>query len=94
MPLPAKQFDSGMKKLEMSERVGGHRFFFLTDNGRQVVWTARSHGRGDLGPVENAIRRQLHVNSKQMLDLVNCSMTREMYLAHLRAIGLIQDPQQ
>jgi hypothetical protein len=92
MPLTTRDFDAVVKKLQMHGRSNDHRFVYLIHEGRQVVWTARSHGRGELGAVEHTIRRQLRVNSKQMSDLVNCPMTRDDYIGHLKAIGAIEPP--
>jgi len=61
MPLTTRDFDRVIAKLDMRERPGKHRFVWLEHDGKQVVCTERSHGRGDLGPVEFAIRKQLHV---------------------------------
>lgn len=68
----------------MRARPGKHRFVWLEHDGKFVVWTERSNGRGDLGRVEFAIRKQLKVNEQQMRDLINCPMTRDAYLALLK----------
>jgi hypothetical protein len=90
VPLTAQDFDRIVGKLQMRDRSGKHKFVFLEHDGKQIVWTARSHGRGDLGAVEYAIRRQLKVNGQQLKDLANCPMTRDAYIAHLKAKGLIE----
>lgn len=89
MPLTSKEFDKVMAKLRMTCRDGKHRICHLEHEGRIAVWTQRSQGRGDLGTVEHAIRRQLSVSKKQMQDLIDCPMTREDYLKHLQASGRI-----
>ena len=91
MPLTAEDLDRVVKKLGMQERARKHRFVFLEYEGKHVVTTARSHGRGDLGRVEFAIRKQLHVNGRQLTDLVNCPMTKDAYILHLKSIGVIEE---
>jgi hypothetical protein len=89
VPLTVEQFDRVVSKLRMTARESKHRFVWFEHAGKKVLWTERSHGRGDLGPVEFAIRRQLKVNSHQMRELANCPMTREHYIEHLKKIGAI-----
>lgn len=94
MPLTTDDLDRVVRKLGMQERAKKHRFVFLEYEGKHVVTTARSHGRGDLGRVEFAIRKQLHVNGRQLTDLVNCPMTREAYIQHLKDLGVIEPKSQ
>lgn len=89
MPLTTRDFDTIVGKLKMKERPGKHRFVFFEHDGKVVVRTHRSNGRGELGSVEHAIKRQLHVDSKQMRDLADCPMTRDAYIVHLKAKGVI-----
>jgi hypothetical protein len=93
MPLTSREFDTIVGKLKMSGRDTKHRLVWFEHAGRKILWTERSHGRGDLGNVEHAIRRQLKVSSKQLSDLAHCPMTRDAYVEHLLAIGAI-DPQE
>lgn len=90
MSLTTREFDQVVQKLQMKQRPGKHLFVWLEHEGKQVVWTARSHGRGELGNVERAIRSQLRVNERQMNELVHCSMTRDAYIDHLKAKGAIR----
>jgi hypothetical protein len=76
----------------MQERESKHRFVWLEHEGKQIVWTMRSHGRGEIGRVEHTIRRQLKVSSGQFRDLADCPMTRDDYIAHLKKIGAIKPP--
>lgn len=90
MGLTAEEFDRAVAKLKMTPRGKKHRFLWLEYEGEKILWTMRSQGRGDLGRVEFAIRKQLHVSSKQLRDLVNCPMTRDTYIQHLKDVGVIQ----
>jgi hypothetical protein len=89
VPLTVREFDIITGKLKMTARGGKHRYVWFEHEGKKILWTERSHGRGDIGRVEHVIRRQLRVNSTQMRDLANCPMTRDAYVAHLKAIGAI-----
>ena len=89
MPLTVQAFDRIVRKLQMTARANKHRFGWFEHEGKQILWTERSHGRGEIGRVEFAIRRQLKVNADQLRDLANCPMTRDAYVAHLTAIGAI-----
>lgn len=90
MPLTSQGFDRVVGKLKMTSRDNRHRFLWLEHEGRKILWTERSHGRGEVGRVEFAIRRQLRVNSDQMKRLADCSLTRDAYIEHLRNIGVIE----
>jgi hypothetical protein len=90
VPLTDKSFDSVVRKLKMETRAGKHRFVWFVHEGKAILFTLRSHGRGDLGRVEHTIRQQLKVSSSQMRDLVNCPMSREAYIQHLRTKDLIR----
>lgn len=90
MPLTTRDFDTIVNKLKMAERPGKHRFVYLEHDGKWVAWTERSHGRGEIGNVEYAIRKQLHVNGEQIRALADCPMTRDAYIQHLKTKGVIK----
>lgn len=90
MPLTTSDFDRVVRKLEMRERVNKHRFVFFEHEGKQVLFTERSHGRGELGRVEYAIRKQLMVGEREMRGLVDCWMSRDAYIEHLKKKGAIR----
>jgi hypothetical protein len=83
------EFDRIVGKLHMTSRNTKHRLVWFEYEGKKIIWTERSHGRGDIGRVEHAIRRQLRVNSAQLRELANWPMTRDAYIAHLKSIGAI-----
>ena len=94
MSLTVREFDRVIGKLKMNARDTKHRYVWFEYQGKKILWTERSHGRGDVGRVENAIRRQLRVNSAQLRDLVNCPLTLDGYVDHLKSIGAIDTPKQ
>lgn len=95
MPFTTADFDRTVGKLRMVPTKGKkHQIYWLEHNGKKILWTMRSHGRGDLGRVENIIKRQLSVSAAQLRDLANCPMTRDAYISHLRNLNLIEDNKQ
>jgi hypothetical protein len=91
MPLTSKEFDRVIGKLQMEGRSNDHKFVYFEHDGKKVVFTLRSHGRGDLGNAEFAIRRQLHVSSEQLRSLVTCPMSRADYVEHLKKKRVIEE---
>ena len=88
MPLKAREFDTIVNKLEMTTRESDHFHAWLEVEGKVVVRTRRSHGSGDL-PAADLIRQQLKLNERELRDLIRCPMSREDYIEHLRARGVI-----
>jgi len=62
-----------------------HRKYTVTaEDGTFLASTSMSHGwmkkTGIGDPMVSTIARQLGVNSAQLVELVNCSITREQYV--------------
>lgn len=89
MALTDREFDRIAAKLGMEVREGKHRVALLRHEGKVVVKTMRSQGRGELGPVEHSIRRQLHVSQEQLRMLADCPMSKTDYLKNLSDRGVI-----
>jgi hypothetical protein len=89
MPLTVKEFDRVVRKLKMEARDSKHRFVWFVHDGKKILFTERSQGRGEIGKVEHAIRKQLKVSVRQLQDLADCPMTLDQYVAHLKSIGAI-----
>ncbi len=75
----------------MKQRDGKDRLAYFYYNGKMILYTLRSHGRGDLGRIEHAIRHQLRVDANQLTNLKNCPMSYDDYVAHLKKLRLIDD---
>ena len=89
MPITAREFDRVMRKFGFRTRRSGDLIAWLEIDGRQVVWTKRSHkGSGDL-PHYHDIRQQLYLNESQLRDAINCPLDREGYLEILGRRGII-----
>ncbi len=89
MSLKAGQVDKVISKLGMKVRNGKDRHAWLYHNGKPVLHTMRSHGRGDLGNIAHVIRQQLKVNEQQFADLISCPLKLEGYLQILKSRGVI-----
>ena len=81
--LKAAEFDSVIKKFGFEVRKSGDRLAWLVYEGRTIVYTKRSEGRGDL-PFSHQIRQQLKLNEDQMRDAVSCTLGRDGYLQILQ----------
>ena len=58
--------------------------------GRAILRTRISHGRGDIQSIIVAkLRGQLHITEEQLRNLVDCTMTYENYIELLRDKGLL-----
>lgn len=88
MALKTREFDLISDKLEMQTRDTKHRIAIFSFEGKKVLWTKRSHGRGDLTAAD-LIRQQLKLNEQQMKDLIGCSIDRDGYIEILKNKGVI-----
>ncbi len=86
--LKATEFDRVIRKFGFEVRKSGDRLAWLVHEGRTIIYTKRSEGRGDL-PFSHAIRQQLKLNEQQMREAVSCSLDRVGYLQILRDKGLL-----
>ena len=79
------------RKLLMEiEDEQGHRYYVLYVDGQWVLQTKISTGTRyrELGDAPLAkIAKQLGVTRQQLDDLVECSMSREEWVRHLRDVG-------
>jgi hypothetical protein len=89
--MKAHEFDKVVKKLGMETSDTKHRHAWLVHNGITVVRTKRSHGNAKYVP-EDKICKQLHVDASQFAGLHSCSVSKDAYIAHLIAKGIISIP--
>jgi len=69
----------------MQIRDTKHRIAWFIYNGRKILRTQRSHGRGELkGRIPDLIRQQLKLNEEQFRELVACPLGKEEYIQILR----------
>jgi hypothetical protein len=84
--LSDREFDRVVGKFGFKTREGRDRLAWLEHDGKQVVFTKRSHQRGEL-PHADLIRQQLFLTSPQLRAAIKCTLDRDGYLAVLRAKG-------
>ena len=78
------------RKLDMRITEGRDTNAKFIHEGKVVVYTRISHGKGDIaGRIPHLIRQQLRVNEDQFRELVGCSLRRQEYEQILRSKGLI-----
>ena len=83
-----RDFDIIERKLGLETRDTTHHHAWLVHNGVTVVRTKRSHGNKKFVP-EHLIRKQLHVDEKQLANLIACHLKKEEYIQILIAKGII-----
>jgi hypothetical protein len=88
MSLKTTDVDRIHKKLEMETREGRDKLAWFVYNGKRVLFTRRSHGRGDIpGRIADFIRQQLKLNDREFANLRDCFLKREGYIDLLRKKG-------
>lgn len=87
MPKDAKDVGAGLEKKGFIAREGDHTFYHLHVGGKKTaIYTKISHGEREIGDRLIAMMaRQVGLNKRDFLDLVDCPLTIEAYLALLRA---------
>lgn len=89
MSLKTGDVDRIFKKLRMKTRDSKDRLAWFFFNNKPIVFTRRSHGRGDLGRIAHLIRQQLKVTEDQFAGLRDCPIGYDEYVEILRAKGLL-----
>ena len=86
MTLTDVEFDRVIEKFGFTTREGRDRLAWLIVDGKTVVYTKRSHQRGEL-PRAHQIRQQLHLTPSELTRAKRCTLDREGYLNILRTRG-------
>ncbi len=84
MQIKGREFDTVINKFGFASRDSGDRLAWLEIDGRVVVRTKRSLGKGDM-PCADLIRQQLKLNENQLRLAIACTFSRDDYISHLRA---------
>jgi gluconate kinase len=82
------EFERIVSKLGMESRNSYDRLVWLVHEGKTVVRTRRSHGKGKFLPADK-IRQQLKVNEEQLSGLISCSVSKQDYIKILTEKGVI-----
>lgn len=96
MPRPARDVMAGLEKKGFSKRENDHTFFHLWVDGKKTkVFTKVSHGEKELSDnLLGMMARQLNLNKKQFLDLVDCTLSLDAYVKSLRTAGVVSAASQ
>lgn len=75
-------------KLGAQLTEGDHHWYEIRHDGKYVARTKVSHGESEISSgIISAIARQIHVNTGQLTRLVDCTMSCDQYIDHLKSIG-------
>ena len=91
MPKGARVVIAGLERKGFQRRENDHTFLQLWMAGRKTaIYTKVSHGEKEIGDkLLGAMARQICLTRRQLLELVDCSMSAEDYIHVLRADGHI-----
>jgi hypothetical protein len=87
-----REFGVIEKKLKLQTRQSGDYLAWFVYEGVTYTRTRRSNKKGDL-PASDKIRQQLKLSDAQLRDLLSCTFGHGDYVAHLKRIGEIPDPE-
>jgi len=91
MAIKSHEYDRVIEKFGFETKESHHRLAWLIYHGRKVVKTRRSHIKGRDLPAQHAIRKQLHLNSRQLREAVVCTLDRQGYIEILRDKQIIEE---
>lgn len=93
MPRDARDVLAGLESKGFVRRHNDHKFLHLWVDGKKTaIFTKVSHGEKEIGDrLLGIMARQVSLTKKYFLDLVDCPLTADRYLALLREQGKI-DP--
>lgn len=81
---------NSLKRKGFVEECGDHRYFlFANDEGKFNIRTMVSHGSQKTISTKNIsfMSKQCHLKTDEFIDLVDCHMNKEEYLAILKDRG-------
>lgn len=82
------EFERIVNKLGLETRNAHDRLAWLVHNGKTIIRTRRSHGKGKFMP-QDKIRQQLKVNESQLSGLISCTVSKDDYIKILTDKGII-----
>lgn len=66
-------------------------FFFYVDGKKTSVWTKLSFGDKEYGdPLLGQIKKQLHLTKGELIDLIECPLTEEMFRKKMIENGFVK----
>jgi hypothetical protein len=91
MPLKTKEAEKGLLQKGFRRRNTDHATFWLfVGDERSEVWTKISFGASEIDDsMVSRMARQVFLSRKDFVNLVQCPLSREDYLARLRDQGIL-----
>ena len=89
MPKPAKTVDTALCSKGFRSHNGDHVYYYLyVDDRKTVVRTKISHGEKEINDnLLGLMARQVKLSKKLFGDLIDCPLSYEQYVSHLRETG-------
>lgn len=79
--LKSNEVEKSLKKKGFIEEPGDHKFFVLYIDGKRTnIRTKTSHCGQDINDhLINKMKKQVHLEKKDFLDLIKCPLSKEKY---------------
>ncbi|MBU0568493.1 hypothetical protein KJ693_05195 [bacterium] len=91
MQLKKRELEKVFQKLNMRVKSTHHKIAWFIYNGKKVLKTRVSHGRGDIqNIVTEQIINQLFLRKDQFVDLVKCPLDYDGYVKILKDKKIIK----
>lgn len=95
MQLKKREAQRIFDKLELEVRSTHHIIGWFVYKGRKILKTRVSFGQGDIpATVVHKLRGQLKLSPADFADLKDCPLSREGYIAILKAKGFIIEDEE
>lgn len=90
--IKTKNIESALLKKGFRSESSHHEYFWLYIGERQTRFkTYLSHSIPEYGDqLLDKVKKQMGISKKQLVDFVDCRLTYEKYVAHLRQHGRIE----
>jgi predicted RNA binding protein YcfA (HicA-like mRNA interferase family) len=86
----ATKVKKALEKKGFEKKNGDHNYYEFWHKGKLVVSTKTSHNNQDIGDsLIGMMSRQVQLEKKQFLDLINCPLSKEDYIKILERKGCL-----
>jgi len=88
----SKSIEKSLLKKGFKVELRHHKYLFFHDEKgkKTLVRTRLSHGNKEYDDgLLSQMKKQLHLDKQQLLDLIDCPMTYKMYLELLKKASMI-----
>jgi hypothetical protein len=90
MVLDSGKVCKSLKKKGFVQSNGDHKYYELFHEGKMILHTKVSHNGQDINDyLIGQMKNQCMIEKKEFLDLINCPLSKEDYLALLKEKGLL-----